>query len=182
MTALVNYLALSILFQKPLQWRVFSSPGCCIPTQIQVTSKRHPRGEKKIPSNLLNLITWLNLLLLSRVALASVLCQNCLPWVGEVEQAPKRFLKDMEWDASSRCTVRSGSRNLLDSFVFVSSVVHHLARSVHTLSRTCMNRCGVQTGQCVRTDPVMQYTSLTQILTQGPLGVIKEDNQLFRKV
>ena len=104
-----------------------------------------------------------------------------LPWVDEVEQVPKRFLKDMERDASSRCTVTDGSMNLLDSFVFVSSVVHRLARSVCALSGTCMNRWEIQTGQHTGTGQVTQYTSLTQIFGQGPLGVIKEDNQTFQK-
>lgn len=85
----------------------------------------------------------------------------------------------MERDAFSRSTVRDGSTNLLDSFVFVSSVVRRLARSVRALSGTCMNRCEIQTGQCVGTGQVMQYTSLTQIFGQGPLGVTKEDNQIF---
>lgn len=65
--------------------------------------------------------------------------------------------------------------------MFVSSVVHRVARSVCALLGTCMNQWEIQAGQPTGSGQVMQYTSLTQIFRQGPLDVTKEDNQTFQK-
>jgi len=66
--------------------------------------------------------------------------------------------------------VRDRSVDLLETFVFVSSVVHRLARSVCVLSAICMNQCENK-----------QDNTLGLAKLQDPLGVIKEDSKTFKK-